>query len=87
MVQMAERIARTHHERWGGTRYPYGLSGENIPIKGRITAVADVFDALTHERPYKPAGPKEDAISELRDQQGRQFDSAVVTAFLRVINA
>ena len=87
MVQMAERIARTHHERWDGSGYPHGLQSEEIPLEGRITAVVDVFDALTHERPYKQAWSKSEAVSEIQNQRGRQFDPAVVTAFLRVIGA
>ena len=55
LLAMAEEIALTHHEHWDGSGYPAGLAGEAIPIAGRIVAVADVFDALTHTRPYKPA--------------------------------
>jgi putative two-component system response regulator len=82
LVQMAERIALTHHERWDGTGYPHGLKGEEIPIEGRILAVVDVFDALTHERPYKPAWRMEDALAEIRAQSGHQFDPTLVDAFL-----
>lgn len=87
MVQMAERIARTHHERWDGTGYPAGLKGEEIPIEGRITSVVDVFDALTNERPYKKAWPLEEAIAEIESQKGRQFDPDVVDAFTRVLQS
>jgi PAS domain S-box-containing protein len=82
VVQMAERIAGSHHERWDGKGYPNGLSGEKIPIEGRILAVADVFDALTHERPYKEAWPVEQAVAEITRQSGQQFDPQVVEAFL-----
>jgi putative two-component system response regulator len=73
-----------HHERWDGTGYPYGLARHAIPLPGRIVSVADVFDALTHGRPYKPAWPRERAIAEIRSQNGRQFDPRVVDAFLHV---
>jgi putative two-component system response regulator len=82
LMKMAERIALTHHERWDGTGYPAGLAGEEIPIEGRITSVADVFDALTNERPYKAAWSREDALAEIRRQTGKQFDPAVVEVFL-----
>ena len=82
LVQIAERIASTHHERWDGRGYPQGISGESIPIEGRILAIADVFDALTHERPYKNAWPVEEAVAEIARQSGSQFDPQVVEAFL-----
>ena len=82
LVQMAERIALYHHEHWDGTGYPTGISGEAIPIEARILAVADVFDALTHQRPYKQAWPLEQALEEIEYQSGRQFDPTVVNAFL-----
>lgn len=81
LLGLAEQIALTHHERWDGRGYPAGLRGENIPLTGRIVAVADVFDALTHERPYKQAWPVADAVDEILSQAGRQFDPRVVTAF------
>ena len=80
-LQLAEEIARNHHERWDGSGYA-GLSAEAIPLSGRIVAVADVFDALTHERPYKQAWSLEDAVTEIRCQSGRHFDPDVVEAFL-----
>ena len=83
LLQMAETIALTHHERWDGYGY-LGLEGEAIPLEGRIVTVADVFDALTHERPYKPPWPVEDAVEEIQRQAGTQFDPVVVTAFLQV---
>lgn len=82
VVQMAERIAGAHHERWDGTGYPRQLAGEQIPLEGRILAVADVFDALTHDRPYKTAWLVADAVAEIVAQAGRQFDPRVVEGFL-----
>jgi putative two-component system response regulator len=81
-LQMAETIALTHHERWDGNGYPNKLSGEDIPLVGRIVAVADVFDALTHERPYKSAWSVAEARAEIEVQAGRQFDEQVIKAFL-----
>ncbi len=83
LVQMASRIAGAHHERWDGTGYPNRLRGDDIPIEGRITAVADVFDALCSERPYKPAWPVEQARTEIQRSAGSQFDPACVAAFER----
>jgi putative two-component system response regulator len=82
LLALAEQTALTHHERWDGSGYPVGLAGEAIPITGRIVAVADVFDALTHSRPYKDAWSREDAIAEMASQAGRHFDPQVVEAFL-----
>jgi putative two-component system response regulator len=72
LLEMAERIALTHHERWDGSGYPAGLASEEIPLVGRIVALADVFDALTHDRPYKSAWTLNDASAEIRSQRGRQ---------------
>ncbi len=82
IVQLAERIALTHHEKWNGSGYPHGWVGAEIPLEGRILAVADVFDALTHERPYKKAWSIADAVTEIRRQSGHQFDPGVVNVFL-----
>jgi putative two-component system response regulator len=82
LVKMAEEIALVHHERWDGTGYPRGLKGDGIPIEGRIVALADVFDALTHERPYKRAWPVEEAIAEIRKESGKRFDPQIVRAFI-----
>ena len=79
---MAEQVALTHHEKWDGSGYPNGLAGEEIPFAGRIVAVADVFDALTHVRPYKPAWSKADALAEITSHAGQHFDPQVVDAFL-----
>jgi PAS domain S-box-containing protein/putative nucleotidyltransferase with HDIG domain len=81
-LRMAAIIAESHHERWDGSGYPAGLAREAIPLVGRIVAVADVFDALTHNRPYKRAWPVERATAEIRRGAGSQFDPAVVAAFL-----
>ena len=82
LLEVAEQIALTHHERWDGNGYPSGLAGEAIPMVGRIVAVADVFDALTHERPYKAAWSKADATEEMSGEAGRHFDPRVLDAFL-----
>jgi putative two-component system response regulator len=82
LLQQAEVIALTHHERWDGNGYPSQMAGEDIPLAGRIVAVADVFDALTHERPYKTAWSLEAAVAEIKNQSARQFDPNVVEAFL-----
>lgn len=84
LLQMAERIALSHHERWDGTGYPQGLSGANIPLEARIVSVCDVYDALTSDRPYKKAWTHEDALQEIHSQSGKMFDPAVVEAFLRL---
>jgi PAS domain S-box-containing protein len=81
VLQLGEEIALSHHERWDGSGYPQGLAGEAIPIAGRIVAVADVFDALTHARPYKPAWSVADAAAEIIRGAGSQFDPVVVAAF------
>ena len=81
MLLMASRIAQTHHERWDGTGYPLGLAGTDIPIEGRITAVADVFDALSSARSYKPAFSREKCFKILQQGRGTQFDPHVLDAF------
>jgi len=82
LLKMAAEVALTHHERWDGSGYPRGLAGEAIPQAGRIVAVADVFDALTSVRPYKPAWPAEAAVAELLRGSGSHFEPRVVDAFL-----
>ena len=84
LLRLAEEIAFSHHERWDGSGYE-GLIGAAIPLPGRIVAIADVFDALTQKRPYKAAWPVAEAVAEIDRQRGRQFDPALVDAFLRVI--
>jgi cyclic di-GMP phosphodiesterase len=81
VLRLGHEIAVTHHERWDGAGYPSRLAGEDIPLAGRITAVADVFDALTHARPYKPAWGLEPSVTEIVSGAGTQFDPAVVGAF------
>lgn len=76
---------RAHHERYDGAGYPDGLRGEQIPLPARIIAVADAFDAMTTERPYRGAMPVADAVAELRSCSGTQFDPAVIDAFLGVV--
>jgi putative two-component system response regulator len=83
LLRVAESIAKSHHERWDGTGYPDGLAGEAIPIEGRISAIADVFDALCTDRPYKSAWALEDARAFIRAETGAQFDPACVAAFER----
>ena len=82
VVRVAAVVARTHHEKWDGSGYPLGLSGLDIPIEGRIAAVADVFDALCSKRPYKPAWPIEEARAEIVACSGSHFDPACVDAFI-----
>jgi len=82
MLQMARRIALGHHEKWDGSGYPAGLAGTDIPIEARIIAIADVFDALTSERPYKRAWSVEDAVALIREQSGKHFDPHLVNCFL-----
>lgn len=81
ILQMAERIALYHHERWDGTGY-YGLKGEAIPLEARIVSIADVFDVITHARPYKQASTPEVALEALEQEQGKQFDPHLVQVFL-----
>jgi putative two-component system response regulator len=81
ILQMSAEVAFTHHERWDGKGYPNGLAGKDIPLVGRLTAIADVFDALTHERPYKEAWPLDAALAELKLGAGRHFDPNIVEAF------
>jgi PAS domain S-box-containing protein/putative nucleotidyltransferase with HDIG domain len=82
ILRTAAEISVSHHEWWDGSGYPDGLMGEQIPLSARIVAVADVFDALTHERPYKSAWTIADAVEEIDRMRGRQFDPQVVDAFL-----
>jgi putative two-component system response regulator len=86
-LQTAERIALSHHERWNGKGYPHGLKERAIPLEARIVALADVFDAISHDRPYKKAWPREEALAEIRSQSGQQFDPHVVEAFFSVQDA
>ena len=82
ILSVAARIAMTHHENWDGSGYPLGLAGEEIPIEGRITALADVYDALSTKRPYKPIFPRDKCLDILNDDRGIRFDPTVLDAFL-----
>jgi putative nucleotidyltransferase with HDIG domain len=83
-LRPAIEIPYCHHEKWDGTGYPRGLKGEEIPLAARIFAVVDVFDALTSDRPYRPAWSIRDALKYIQDQAGRHFDPQVAEAFLRL---
>ena len=85
LMQMARSIALSHHEKWDGNGYPKGLAGQDIPIEGRICALADVFDALTSERPYKKSWPVDEAHAFIIENAGAHFDPALVPAFSRVL--
>ncbi len=82
ILKSAREIALTHHEKWDGSGYPYGLKGEDIPLAGRICAVADVFDALTSVRPYKKAWSVEDSVAEIEKTKGKHFDPRLVDLFI-----
>lgn len=81
LLDMARIIALTHHEKWDGSGYPHGLKQEDIPLAGRIAALADVFDALTSERPYKHSWPVEEAVEHINREAGRHFDPHLVSMF------
>lgn len=85
-IRLAEIIAQSHHEKWDGSGYPDGLKGIEIPIAGRITAIADVFDALTSKRPYKEALSVETSLAIIREGRGRHFDPDVVDAFFAILD-
>ncbi|GAA3582482.1 HD-GYP domain-containing protein [Marinobacter xestospongiae] len=85
LLRMARDIALYHHEKWDGSGYPYGLSGTDIPTEARIVALADVFDALTSERPYKKAWSIDDASALIREENGRHFDPELVEVFFRCL--
>jgi HD-GYP domain-containing protein (c-di-GMP phosphodiesterase class II) len=87
LLQMAQKIAMSHHERWDGSGYPYGLVGTEIPIEGRIAALADVFDALTSRRRYKGAWTFDQAVNEIKELGDKQFDPDVVSAFIAALPA
>ena len=82
LLKLAAEIAYTHHEKIDGSGYPEGLKGEDIPISGRITAICDVFDALTFDRVYKKAFPIEKAVDILNEGDGKHFDSELLKLFL-----
>jgi response regulator RpfG family c-di-GMP phosphodiesterase len=83
-LTLASRIALYHHERFDGAGYPYGITGESIPLSARIAAISDVYDALTSERPYKPAWTHEEAVAEIRQERGHHFDPVLVDIFLEL---
>jgi len=84
LLELAAEIALRHHERWDGLGYPDGLSGEEIPIEARLVAVADAFDALTSDRPYRPAVGCTEALAVMKEESERQFDAAVLDALVLV---
>jgi len=86
-IELARTIALTHHEKWDGSGYPKGLAGEDIPIAGRIIAIADVFDALTAERPYKKPWTVEAAAAYIAENAGKHFDPALAATFARELAA
>jgi putative two-component system response regulator len=85
-LMVAEQIALSHHEKWNGKGYPQGLTGDNIPLVGRIVGLVDVFDALTSKRPYKDPFPVEVAIDIIKKDRGEHFDPAIVDVFLENID-
>ena len=84
VIQMGERVALTHHEKWDGSGYPNGLSGEEIPIEARICSVVDFFDALTMDRPYRKAVPNDEVVEMIHAEKGTSFDPSVVDIFVGV---
>jgi putative two-component system response regulator len=86
LVQLGAMIALTHHERWDGSGYPNGLCGDSIPVEGRIVAIADVFDALTSARTYKPAFDVDYAVSVMCEERGRHFDPELLDVFLESLD-
>lgn len=82
LLKIARTVAVSHHEHWNGSGYPNGLAGDDIPLVGRIVAIADVFDALTSVRPYKSAWPVQAALDHLQQQSGSQFDAELVAIFI-----
>jgi len=86
ILRYGEEIAISHHEKWNGQGYPQGLSGDRIPLVGRITGLADVFDALTSKRPYKEAFSLEKAVDIIKKERGQHFDPDIVDVFLNNIN-
>ncbi len=87
IIQVARKIALTHHEKWDGSGYPKGLVGEEIPIEGRIAAICDVFDALTSERPYKEAWPVDRAVDLIRSESGKHFEPKIAGEFIDILPA
>ena len=86
LLRLAEQVALTHHERWDGTGYPQGLTGHAIPLAGRLVAVVDVYDALTNQRPYKPAWTPDHAASHMLANRAQHFDPELLDVFLNQLN-
>jgi putative two-component system response regulator len=84
VIQMGERVALAHHEKWNGTGYPRGIAAEEIPLEARICSVVDFFDALTMDRPYRSAVPNDEVVRMIQDETGSSFDPSVVEIFLEV---
>lgn len=84
VIQMGERVALTHHEKWDGTGYPNGLAGEDIPIEARICSVVDFFDALTMDRPYRKAVPNDEVVRMILSESGTSFDPSIVEVFIDI---
>jgi putative two-component system response regulator len=87
LLQLAETVAKSHHEKWDGSGYPRGLKNSDIPVAGRIVAVVDAFDAMTNDRPYRLARPVSFAMQELRDYSGRHYEPRLVEALERIVTA
>jgi putative two-component system response regulator len=85
ILQLAESISWTHHEKVDGSGYPRGLTGDEIPVEGKIAAVADVYDALTRDRPYREAMPVADAAALMAEERGRHFDPEVLDTFMLAV--
>lgn len=85
LINMACDIAMYHHERWDGTGYPVGLAGEDIPTSARITAICDIYDALVHDRVYRPALPEDTVLDMLEQQRGSHLDPQVLDCFLDIL--
>lgn len=85
LLQLAREIAHTHHEKWDGSGYPRGLAGEEIPLAGRICAMADVYDALASRRPYKEPWPVEKIVDLFKQESGKHFDPRLVTLMLKLV--
>jgi putative two-component system response regulator len=84
LVRVSQRIARSHHEWWDGSGYPDRVSGQSIPLEARIVAVADFLDALTHERPYRPAHGIDETLAEIKRRAGTHFDPTIAKALLGI---
>jgi putative two-component system response regulator len=85
LLERAATIALTHHERWDGAGYPGGLAGADIPLDGRIVAIADFYDALSHDRPYRQRLSHEEVVATIKGERGRHFDPDVHDAFMVVV--